>query len=88
MRPISNKSARLYATAKTHKFKNLDGILIDKLQLKPIIDQRGTFTFDTSKALGKYLKQTNTKLLIFKNSQTCLKIYHHLKITNSMCLTM
>ena len=57
MRPTSNKSARLYATAKTHKFKNLDGILIDKLQLKPIIDQRGTFTFDTSKALGKYLKQ-------------------------------
>ena len=56
MRPKSNQPARLYATAKTHKFNNLDEVTVEKLKFRPIVDQTGTATYDAAKVIGEYLK--------------------------------
>ena len=42
MHPKSNQQGRFFATAKTHKFDSVNEITLDKLKLRPIIDQ--TFT--------------------------------------------
>ena len=56
MRPKSNQPARLYATAKTHKFNNLDEITVEKLKFRAIVDQTDTATYDAAKVIGEYLK--------------------------------
>ena len=56
IRPKSNQPARLYATAKTHKFNDLDEITVEKLKFRPIVDQTGTATYDATKVVGEYLK--------------------------------
>ena len=38
MRPTSSQPARLFATAKTHKFTDIKQININDLKLRPIID--------------------------------------------------
>ena len=42
MRPKSKQLGRFFATAKTHKFDSVNDIPLDKLKLRPIIDQTGT----------------------------------------------
>ena len=54
--PSSHQPARLFATAKTHKFESFDDITVENLKLRPIIDQTGTMTYDVSKYLADYLK--------------------------------
>ena len=56
IRRNSNQQARLYATAKTHKFNNLDEVTVEKLKFRPLVDQIGTATYDTAKVIGEYLK--------------------------------
>ena len=56
MRPKSSQPARLYTTAKSHKFNNLDEITVEKLKFRPIVDQTGTATYDAAKVIGEYLK--------------------------------
>ena len=56
MRPKSNQPARLYATAKTHKFNDLDEITVKKLKFRPIVDPIGTATCDAIKVIGEYLR--------------------------------
>ena len=56
MQPDSNQLARLYATAKTHKFETLEGITVANLKFRPIIDQTGTFTYNAAKAISDYLR--------------------------------
>ena len=56
MYPSSNQPARLYGTAKTHKFENLKDISVEKLKFRPIIDQTGTFTYNTAKVISDYLR--------------------------------
>ena len=41
MGPVSNQPARLYATAKTHKFNSLDEIIVENLKFRPIIFASG-----------------------------------------------
>ena len=55
MRPVSNQQARFFFTAKTHKFKSLEEINVDKLKLRPISDQTGTYIYNASKVIAKYL---------------------------------
>ena len=43
MLPISNQPARLYGTAKTHKFASSDIITTEKLKLLPTITQTGNY---------------------------------------------
>ena len=56
MRPSSSQPARLFATAKTHKFTDIKQINISDLQLCPIIDQTGTHLYDCSKIISQYLQ--------------------------------
>ena len=37
MLPPSNQPARLYGTAKTHKFESLDLVTVEELKFRPII---------------------------------------------------
>ena len=52
---VSNQPARFFATAKTHKFKSLEEINVDQLKLLPIVDQTGTYIYNASKVIAKYL---------------------------------
>ena len=56
MRPVLNQPARLFATTKAHKFKSLEEINVDQLKLRPIIDQTGTYTYNASRVIAKYVK--------------------------------
>ena len=56
MRPVSNRQARFFVTAKTHKFKSLEEINVDQLKVRPISDQTGTYIHNASKVVAKYLK--------------------------------
>ena len=52
MRPKSNQPGRFFATAKTHKFDSVNDITLDKLKLRPIIDQTGTYIYNASKVVA------------------------------------
>ena len=39
-----------------HKFRSLEEINIDQLKLRPIVDQTGTYIYNASKVIAKYLK--------------------------------
>ena len=56
MRPESNQPARIYGTAKTHKFEYIDDINFDELKLRPIIAQTGTYTYKAAQVIGEYLR--------------------------------
>ena len=56
MRPNSSQPARLFATAKTHKFTDIKQININDLKLRPIIDQTSTHVNDCSKIIAQYLQ--------------------------------
>ena len=55
MRPRSNQPGRFFATAKTHKFEFMEDIYLESLKLCPIIDQTGTYIYNASKVVAKYL---------------------------------
>ena len=56
MKPGSNQPARLYGTAKTHKFETLEDITVANLKFRPIIDQTGTLTYNAAKVISDYLR--------------------------------
>ena len=56
MQPDTNHPARLYGTAKTHKFETLEDITVANLKFRPIIDQTGTFTHNAAKVISDYLR--------------------------------
>ena len=56
IRPKSNQPARIYATAKTHKFNDLDEITVKKLKFRTIVDWAGTASHDAAKAIGQFQK--------------------------------
>ena len=56
MRPSNNQPARLFATAKTHKFHNIKDANLKELKLRPIIDQTATCYYHASKVIANYLK--------------------------------
>ena len=56
MKPDSNHSARLYGTAKIHKFEFLKDITVGNLKFRPIIDQIGTFMYNVAKFISDYLR--------------------------------
>ena len=74
MRPKSNQPARLYATAKTHKFNDLDEITVIKLKFRPIVDPTGTATCDATKVIelvniSNHWHLMNVKSMIALSSQ-------------------
>ena len=53
MRRISDRPARSFATAKTHKFNTIEEINVEHLKLRPIIDQTSTYIYNASKVIAK-----------------------------------
>ena len=75
MRPTSNQPAHIYGTAKTHKFDNFDEITLNKLKLRQIIAQNGTFTYNAAQVIGNYLKPLVAhNNYIIKNTQDFPKL--------------
>ena len=70
MRPVANQSAKLFATAKTRKFHNIEHINVKELKFRPIIDQTGTFTYICGKVLVKYLKPLSQNNCSIKDTQS------------------
>ena len=64
MLPTSNQPARIYATAKTHKFSSVDSVSMNDLRFRPIIDQTGKMTYNAAKVFSDYLR------LLCKNNYT------------------
>ena len=56
MQPESNQPARLYGTAKTHKFETLEDINVVNLKFQTIIYQTGMFTYNAAKVVSDYLR--------------------------------
>ena len=56
MRPVSNCPAWLYASAKTHKFDNINDVNLDELKFWPITDQTRTYTYNAAQVISSYLK--------------------------------
>ena len=68
MRPSSNQPGRFFATAKTHKFENIEDITVDNLKLRPIIDQTNTCTRDASKIISDYLQPLAVNDYVINNT--------------------
>ena len=68
--PHSNQTAKLYGTAKTHKFKNVKEITKEKIKFRPIIDQTGTYTYDAAQVISQYLKPLCKNEFIIEDTQS------------------
>ena len=55
MYPQNNQPAKLYETAKTHKFNNINEFKKEKLKFRPISDQMGAYTYNAAQIISKYL---------------------------------
>ena len=60
----SNQPAGIYTSPKTQKFSSADSENVNDLKFRPIVDQRGTMTFNPAKVISDYLKPH------FKNKYT------------------
>ena len=69
MMPFSHKPARLFTSAKTHKFENFDDINIKELKLRAIIDQTGICYYKTGKVIAQYLKPLTKTEFVINNTQ-------------------
>ena len=52
MYPHSNQPAKLYGTAKTHKFKDIKEITKEQIKFRPIIDQPDTYTYGAAHVIS------------------------------------
>ena len=82
-----NQPARLYGTAKTHKFETLEGITVANLKFRPIIDQTGTFMYNAAKIILDYFRplcKMNNPSMLHKNVQACYLQFHLSKMMRKM----
>ena len=86
MQPDSNQPARLYGTAKTHKFETLEDITAANLKFQPINDQTGTFMYNAAKVMWDYYLcvKMNIPSMIHKNFQACCLEFHLYKMMRKM----
>ena len=56
MRPVSNQPARIFVTAKTHKFHDHSLINLDDLKFRPVTDQSNTYTYNAAKIVSNCLE--------------------------------
>ena len=71
MKLDSNQPARLYGTAKTHKFETLKDITVANLKFRPIIDRAGTFTCNAAKVISDYLRLVCKNEYSINDTQKC-----------------
>ena len=70
MYPHSNQPAKLYGTAKTHKFNNIQEINKEKLKFCPIIDQTGTYSYNAAQVISQYLKPLCKNEFLINDTQS------------------
>ena len=70
MHPQSNQPGRFFATAKTHNFHSVNDITLNKLKLHQIIDQTGTYIYNASKAVAKYLRPLSKNMYSIDDTLT------------------
>ena len=81
--PRSNQPGRIFTTAKTGKFESISDITLEKLKLRPIIDQTDTDIYKASKVVAKHLG------LLAKNDYTIrdtLSFQDYLKVPHLMII--
>ena len=69
MYPHSNQPAKLYGTAKTHKFKDIKEVTKEQIKFRPIIDQTGTYTYGAAQVISQYLKPLCKNEFIIEDTQ-------------------
>ena len=74
MHPKSNQPGRFFATARTRKFDSVNDITLDKLKLHPIIDQTGTYIYNASKVVAKYLRPVSKNKYSIDDTLTFLDL--------------
>ena len=74
MHPKSNQPGRFFATARTCKFDSVNDITLDKLKLHPIIDQTGTYIYNASKVVAKYLRPVSKNKYSIDDTLTFLDL--------------
>ena len=52
MLPTSNQPARIYASAKTHKFSSANSVNVNDFKFRRITDQTGTMTYNAAKVIS------------------------------------
>ena len=82
MHTVSNQPAQLFVTTKTHKFKSLEEINVDQLKLRPIIDQTGTYIYNASKVIAKYLKPLAKNEFTISDTVTCPDLVKNVSNSN------
>ena len=80
IKPDSNQPKRLYGTAKTHKFENLEDITLANLKFRPKIDQTGTYTYRFYRIIKELYFINNTKKFL----KICYLQFHFSKMTRKM----
>ena len=74
MRPVSNKPARFFATAKTHKFDDFSLISMSNLKLKPIIDESNRFFYNAANTVSDYLQPLAQNEYVIKDTLLFVEI--------------
>ena len=80
MLPSSHQPARFLATAKTHKFENINDVIIDNLKLRLIIDQTGTCYHKTGKLIAEYLKPLTKNEFVITTTQQLLSMLNNVPL--------
>ena len=84
----SNQHCRFFAATKTYKFDLVNGIILDQLKFCPIIDQTGTYVYNASIVVSKYLRIVSQnkysiedtlkfpELFKMQRNQATMKMFH------------
>ena len=70
MFPENNDPAKMYVTAKTHKFHSTGNIGLIRLKFHPIINQTETYTYKATKVISRYSKPLCNSEYIIKHTQS------------------
>lgn len=68
MAPTSHRPARMYGSAKTHKFDSYDEITVENLKLRPIMDQCGTMVYTAAQIIAEYIRPLNDSKYIIQDT--------------------
>ena len=82
MYPSSNSPAKLYGTAKTHKFQNIEDFSMENIKFHPIIYQTGTYTYGAAQVISDYLKPLCSNQYSIKDTQSFAKLIKDLPPLN------
>ena len=75
MLPDSHQPARLYGTAKTHKFENYDEIKMYNLKASTIMGQPGPMVCSASQVIAEYLSPLAENKYVLKDCLSFPKIF-------------